>query len=747
MLFSLFFMSGMAGLMYEVVWVRMMVLVFGNTTHSVVAVVSAFLGGLAIGSLLSGRLTGGKDSASLLKIYARLEFLVGITAVGATLLLPFVIPLYARFTSGSEITLGITLFKFVSSMGLLLVPTILMGATLPVLVNFFQKNSPRGLDKTVGMLYAVNTLGAVFGVALTGFVLLELVGLFGTIAIAASLNILIAAAVGFITVAPSDARRTVEQSVSDDAPSPRPAFIIASMGLSGLLAIAYQILWTRVLTPTTGTFVYAFSIILLLYLFGIAAGSFIYTKLSRFSARTLFFSASQVGIGFFAMGSVYLTSTHADISRVWLVLGVILPATLCMGISFPAAIALLKNRGDAGAVVGTAYFSNTLGSIIGGFLAAFVIIPRFGSSLGIVLLSLFNFALALAILPVGRRAHLRKPLVIYSSLILLLGGFDAWVFIQKRLFLVESSTRQLIQSAETGRYPHRFTEDEVASVFGYNNPATGEQNLFVDGVPITNIGPETRLMAHLPLALHPHPKTMAVIAFGMGSTFRSALLHDVRVDAVELSRAVVGMFPLFYPDAEKVLQNERGTIIINDGRNHAVLTDTKYDVITIDPPPPFNAAGTTILYSRDFYTQLSGTLQPGGIVSQWVYFGSRADDTAMVVRSFVDVFPYVLTFKSPGGVAGIYLIGSYEPLALDSHRINQVFGSRAVKKDLAEVGSVINPWDVRGMLVGDGSDMRSFAAGFPPVTDNNPRTEYFLLRHAFHASPDMTMDLLKFPKR
>jgi spermidine synthase len=499
-----------------------------------------------------------------------------------------------------------------------------------------------------------------------------------------------------------------------------------------------------VLTPTTGTFVYAFSAILLLYLLGIALGSFIYTYRSNTSGNgPLWFAFSQVGIGLFAMGSVYLTSIHADISRAWLVLGVILPATLCMGISFPAGIALLKNRGNAGAVVGTAYFSNTLGSIIGGFLAAFILIPRLGSSPSIVFLSLFNFALALALIPGGWRVRLRRPLAAYGAIVIMLLGFDAWVFAAKRPFLVESSTRQLLQTARAGGYPYRFTEDEVASVFAYNDPASGKQNLFVDGVPITNIGPETRLMAHLPIALHRHPERMAVIAFGMGSTFRSAMLHDIRVDAVELSRAVVGMFPLFYPDAATVQQNPRGTIIINDGRNHVLLTDTKYDVITIDPPPPFNAAGTTILYSKDFYEQLSDALNTGGIVSQWVYFGSRADDTAMVVRSFVDVFPYVLTFKSPGGVAGIYLIGSYEPITLDARRISQVFGSRAVKKDLAEVHSVISPRDIPGMLIGNGDDLRRFAAGFPPVTDDRPRTEYFFLRHTFKPSPPMTLDLLR----
>jgi spermidine synthase len=337
---ALFFISGAAGLIYEVVWVRMLVLVFGSTTHSVVAVIAAFLGGLALGSLLSGKFSAGKDGRSLLDIYAGLECLVGITAVIVTLLLPLLIPLYAHFTSGSEVTLGILLFKFAASMGLLLVPTILMGATLPVLVNFFQSQYRGALDTTVGKLYAINTLGAVFGVAFTGFVLLELVGLKGTILIAAALNILVALIV----------RSTRDGQVYIPAVPPNPTpestgryrsmFIVACMGLSGLLAIAYQILWTRTLTPTTGTFVYAFSAILILYLLGIAVGSFIYTyALGKFEKRNLFFSLSQLGIGFFAMGSVYLTSIHVPIPQVWLVLGVIFPATFCMGISFPAGIA------------------------------------------------------------------------------------------------------------------------------------------------------------------------------------------------------------------------------------------------------------------------------------------------------------------------------------------------------------------------------------------------------------------------
>lgn len=742
---GLFFASGAAGLMYEVVWVRMLVLVFGNTTHSIVAVISAFLGGLAVGSILSGRFSDGKDGKSLLRAYAWLEGLVGVSAAAVTLLLPSVMPLYARLATGSDITIGILLFKFASSVGLLLIPTILMGATLPVLVNFFQSQYPQALDRTVGKLYAINTLGAVLGVALTGFMFLELVGLAGSIAIAASLNILIALVVRFLLEGRSFSPTARPELSHADAAPWRSRFIIIAMGLSGLFAIAYQVLWTRILTPTTGTFVYAFSAILVLYLLGIAVGSFAYTwLLGRFARRDIFFSLSQLGIGFFAMGSVYLTSIHADISRLWLVLGVILPATLCMGVSFPAGIALLKDRGGAGRTVGLAYFSNTLGSIAGGALAGFVLIPRVGSSAGIVLVSLWSIGLALLLLLAGLRTYPRRLFAAYGVLVLLVLGFDSWVFAFKRAFLVESSTRGRIQTAQAGKYPYRFTEDEVASVFAFHDPATGEQNLFVDGVPITNIGPETRLMAHLPIALHRHPERMAVIAFGMGSTFRSAMLHqDIRVDAVELSRAVVGMFPIFFPDAASVRGDPRGTVIINDGRNHVLLTDTKYDVVTIDPPPPFNAAGTTILYSEDFYQQLSGALAPGGLVSQWVYFGSRQDDTAMVVKSFVDVFPYVMVFRSPGGVAGIYLIGSYEPLRIDPLRMRSVFASRAVVRDLAEVGSIIRPWDIPRMVIGDGSDMRRFAVGYPPVTDDRPRTEYFLLRHYFRSSPPMTMDLLR----
>jgi spermidine synthase len=744
---ALFFASGAAGLMYEVVWVRMLVLVFGNTTHSIVAVVSAFLGGLAIGSLLAGRFTERNNGSSLLRTYAYLEGSVAITAVVVTLILPLVVPLYARLTSGSDITLGILLFKFCSSVGLLLIPTILMGATLPVLVQFFQSHYPNTLDRTVGKLYAVNTLGAVCGVALTGFVLLELVGLRGTIAVAASVNLLIALFVyGFLEERSSAPAAPASIPSMNTAPY-RTILILACMCFSGLLAIAYQILWTRILTPTTGTFVYAFSIILILYLLGIAAGSFLYTAaLGRLGSRNFVFSLSHLGIGLFAMGSVYLTSIHAPISTVWLVLGVILPATLCMGVSFPAGIALLRDQGGAGMIVGTAYFSNTLGSIIGGVLAGFVLIPMLGSSPSIVFLSLGNFLLALVVMFGTLRTSPRTIAVAYSSAVLLVFAFDGWVFAEKRPFLLESSTRARMQAAEDGGYPYRFVEDEVASVFAYDNPTTGEQNLFVDGVPITNIGPETRLMAHLPIALHPHPKNMAVIAFGMGSTFRSAMLHPISVDAIELSKAVVGMFPLFFRDATAIQYDSRGTIIINDGRNHVLLTDTNYDVITIDPPPPFNAAGTTILYSKDFYKQLSGALNDGGIVSQWVYFGSREDDTAMVIKSFVDVFPYVLVFRSPGGVAGIYLIGSYDRLAINQARMRAVFGSASVKNDLKEVGSVINPRDIPGMMVGDGSDMRRFATGYPAVTDNRPRTEYFLLRHWFRSSPPMTMDLLDFAR-
>ena len=316
-------------------------------------------------------------------------------------------------------------------------------------------------------------------------------------------------------------------------------------------------------------------------------------------------------------------------------------------------------------------------------------------------------------------------------------GLSVWLVGWKQQSLYPSETQWRINWAREKQFNFVFAEDEVASVFGYKDPTQDDQNLFIDGVPTTNKVGETKLMAHLPVLLHSDPKRVLVIALGMGTTFRSSLSYGLETDVVELVPSVPPLMRLFYGDADQVLNNPQGKVIINDGRNYVFLTDKRYDIVTIDPPPPFNAAGTTVLYSREFYQDIAEKLNPGGIVSQWMWFGSRQDDIAMATKSFLDIFPYVWVLQSPGGVGGMYLEGSFSPMIIDQAQVKPQLNNQVAETDLRETYTDLSLMDLKQLVVADRQKLMDWVGKAAAVTDEYPRTEYFLLRHAFTPAPNL----------
>jgi spermidine synthase len=498
--------------------------------------------------------------------------------------------------------------------------------------------------------------------------------------------------------------------------------------LSGFTAIGYEVLWTRILTPTLGTFVYAFAGILAVYLLGIAVGSLIYPAIDEWVPnKKLFLGLCQLTLGTAALGSVYLVSNQVVIPPPVMVMGMMVPVTLAMGLTFPAAVALLPDKNQAGWMVGVIYFGNTLGSVAGGLATSFLLIPLIGSSQSVVLLAIVNLGLAAILIPQMGLKLMTLGLV----------GLSLWLVGWKRQSLYPSETQWRVNWAKEKEFDFVFAEDEVASVFGYKDPTQDDQNLFIDGVATTNKVGETKLMAHVPVLLHPDPKRVLVIAFGMGTTFRSSLSYDLETDAVELVPSVPPLMRLFYADAAQVLNNPQGRVIINDGRNYVFLTDKHYDIVTIDPPPPFNSAGTTVLYSEEFYRDIAKKLNPGGIVSQWMWFGSRQDDIAMATKSFLGVFPYVMAFQSPRGEGGMFLEGSFSPIDLTRAGLKPWLNNQKAKVDLREAYPDWELTDLKQLVVGNRQQLTDWVGQVLPVTDEYPRTEYFLLRHYLTKAPNL----------
>lgn len=733
------FLSGAAGLIYELVWTRQLALVFGSTTHTIAAVVSAFLGGLALGSVLGGWVSESIPAHRRLRFYAGLEVGIGALAVAVTFILPHLTPFYARFSDGSSTTASLIFLKFGLSAFVVIVPTILMGMTLPLLMRLMQSLRSESLATNLSRLYALNTLGAVVGVALAAVVLIEVLGLRGSAWAAAALNLTAGFLVGWRTNAGSNPTKSSSAAVQMKQFSLPAPFIWLSVALTGFIALAFEVLWTRILTPLTGTYIYAFAAVLGMYLLGIVVGSWIYGRLDARSATVKYiFPFSQLGLGVCVLAAVILTRPGVPIDRFAVFTFFFSLGTVFMGLSLPAAFGLLRDTGRHGRAVGVAYAYNTFGSIAGTTIASFVFIPRLGSMQSILALTAPTFFLASLWFFVLRdrslKSRSRHALAIVPIVAMIV---VTWLSVSQWSALHEPTIQSLTDAAQRKNISYRFYEDEVASVFAYHDAKNHRDNLIVDGVAMTSLGAETKLMAHLPFALHPDPQAMLVVAFGMGTTYRSALLDGLTVDAVELSPSVPKMMDIFTPDAEQFLHHPRGRIIINDGRNYVRLTSKQYDLVAIDPPPPFNSAGTTVLYARDFYRQISTHLNPGGLVSQWLFFGSREDDLGMSIRSFTDVFPYVMAFGSPGETAGIYLVGSNTPIKINPARFQTVFSSPTVTQDFAAVNTTLSGKDAAGLLIANHDELVAFAAKFPAVTDDRPRTEYFLLRHAFRSYPGM----------
>lgn len=736
-IYLLFFFSGTAGLIYEIIWARLLVLIFGSTTNSLVAVISAFLGGLAIGSLIAGRFADKFSPKKLIKTYSFLELAVGLTAASTLILLPAVRNLYANFSDGSAVTLNLLLIKFTLAILIILIPTVLMGATLPVLIKFAQYHN-RSIAKSVSLLYAINTLGGVFGVIIAAFVLIEFLGLRNTLLVAVATNVMIGFAANLVGAKNQKAKVKKELAIDfSQVLTRKTIFVILAFSLSGLVAISYEVLWARILTPTLGTFIYAFAAVLAIYIFGIGVGSLLYEKVSRYiKSQSFAFGLCQLAIGFFALLSVLIAHKFV-IDTYDRVAFMILPATIVMGLTFPIVVSQLAKEKSLGKVVGLSYFGNTIGAIAGGFIASFFLIPTFGSSQSIAVLSLANFALALAFIFYEKGSLVSiKSAALITALFLIGANFYLVVYKNHRLYGKTNDFN--IGAAQINGFDYKFQEDEVASVFGYRDYKNDDLGLFIDGVATTSRVSETRLMAHIPITLHENPKKVLVIAFGMGTTFRSSLKHDLETDAIELVPSIPGFTYLFHPDAEEVLNNPKGKIIVNDGRNFAFLTRNKYDIVTIDPPPPFNAAGTSVLHSKEFYQDLSKHLNAGGIVSQWIYYhGSRKDEIAMAIKSFLDVFPYVLAIQKTGSVGGIFLEGSSGPFAKE--RLDGMLSDEIVAADLKEIMSLAPGTDLKDAItveiIGDRQSLLKEFIKSPPITDYYPRNEYFLMRQKLTKSP------------
>jgi predicted membrane-bound spermidine synthase len=728
---GIFVLSGAAGLIYEIVWSRQLVLVFGNTTQAVSAILTGFFGGMAIGAAIGGRIADRVRSP--LRMYGLLELALVIVVLVTPLTFRLIHEAYRGIYPALESTPLLALARLVLAVLALAPATVMMGATFPALVRHFARTA--SLSQAFGRLYSANTLGAVAGTLLAGLVLIELFGLGGALAIGATCSA-VAGAIGLWlardrTMAAGPER--IDASPTRARATPWLPIVIAFV--SGLTSLGYQVTWTRLLASGTGGFTYVFTVILALFLIGIALGAVIFNAIRpRITDPVRVLAGTQLLVAVLAIAGLVLVIAVPRpldgrdlLEPIWLLatsaILVVLPVTTVLGISFPTASALLPDDPrHAGGESGALLAANTFGAILGSLVIPFVLMPTIGSPWIVVVLALTNAALGIALAiraaTAGRALALAGVVVAVAVVgVSLLPG----TVVQPNEALIRSMGWQLYAS----------DEDEIASVQAGKKTTTAE--LWVAGTSMTLLTVDAKLMPILPLIARPDSDRALVVAFGMGTAFRSALIAGMRTDAVELVPTVPRMFHHYYPDAAGVLADPRGRVIVADGRNHLELAAESFDVIVTDPPPPIESSGASVISSLEYYLAGQAHLTPGGVMMQWVPFGAPEAELKEHIRTFAAVFPELLIVRGAGGY-GFYMLGSDAPVELDPATAAEVLERPGVLEDISTAydspATTIDAWlDVieRQTWLTD-AQARAYVGQGPMITDDRPRPEYFLLR-------------------
>jgi spermidine synthase len=398
---------------------------------------------------------------------------------------------------------------------------------------------------------------------------------------------------------------------------------------------------------------------------------------------------------------------------------------MIFGYTFPLTVRLFVGRADqASQGVGLAYAANTAGCVAGTVLAGFVLIPTLGTSASIIVVGLVLAVLggALAIESAQRRKMLR-PAVGLAAVAALLAVFSIPA---ARLTYVQQEIAAT--SASTAHY-----EDSVASV-DVTGGAAGNRNLFINGEGITKLTVTTKLLAYVPKAARPGATTMLNICFGMGSTFRSSLILGIHTTAVDLDPTVPSVMPWFYQDASTYLHSPLANIVISDGRNYVRLSDKRYNLITVDPPPPVWSAGAGVLQDQEFYQEASQRLTPGGVLTSYIPLQEQPLEK-LILRTFRSEFRYMSVLRAPGHI-GVFIMGSQAPITFSPTAIQAAFGSPAARADLAGApdspGYSTAQWAsfIRGSVWLTSNQVNAYTGAGPLITDDHPLTEYFML-HGF----------------
>ena len=763
---GLFLLSGACALTYQVVWSRRLAEIFGVTAFAVSTVLVSFMGGMALGAHLLGERVD--RSTRPLRIFAMLEAGIGLYALILPLLLAGAGLLYDRlFPALPDSFLLKSTIRFVMSLALLLVPTILMGGTLPALGRGLLQRKDR-VGFAVGILYFVNTLGAALGCFLAGFWLLPRLGLNGTTWLAVAFNGAVATTAFLLDrrdppTAPEPPAVPGVSSESGEAALASPAswpFWVA-FG-SGLAALAFEVVWFRVLVLVFGSTVYSFSAMLSVFLLGLAVGSLVFgpwADRARVPVRLL--ALTQAGVALTALGGslavnhipllflrtirdLGITYQGMTLTKLFLSFLTIFPPALAFGGTFPVVVRLAAAGGrGTGKSIGRVYTWNTAGAILGAFATGFVLLPTVGTEITLKLVIAVALALAFgSLLAEPGRLNTRWAVPAGLGIVVLIVALvfappwdktllGAGVYFEPHTF-IDDAGHVSVGGVVADYHLMTYTEGYNETIISFESPKG--KFITVNGSPTASDAFEDmlvqRMVGHVPMLFHPGPvKSACVIGLGAGVTAGAMGVYDVpRLTAIELEKGVRVASRYFGDRNDGVLDNPRLDLRIDDGRNFLRLSRDQFDVIESHPNFP-SLTGSGALFSKDYLEQCKARLAPGGVVCHWApLWRTRPEAWKTIVGSFVDVFPHVRVFNV--GLTTI-LLGRVEPFPpIDMAELRARFDREAVGRSLREVG-VRGPLEALSYFQLDETEARRLVDGAPRTTDDRPSIEFSAPRGAF----------------
>ena len=766
MISFIFFLSGLSALVYQLLWMRHLGFIFGNTIYASATVLTAFMGGLAIGSHYFGRFA--ERLKQPVKWFAALEWVIALYALLLPTLFVGLQHVYRwAHNSISDELIFLTPLRFILAVLLLMIPTICMGGTLPVLIRGLARDETH-FGRRLAWLYGINTLGAVAGVFLAGFYLIPRLGLTYSNWIAVGTDIL--AGAGAFMLA---SRFRVDEVVPDRIRSPRfswrllsfnARFAVVIATFCGALSLALEVIWFRALILVFGSTTYSFTVMLGIFLLGISLGALaIAPLLDRFKNWLPLLAAMVAATGLYTLWSLYAFDRSPEFLLNYLVksgftwaamnqakvliaiqhLGI--PALL-FGAIFATATRMIRHETDSSPrATGFVYALDTVGAVVGSFVAGFILLPTLGLNYSFLLLSVAGLVVGLGSLIIWGRLNWIRGLAL--AVLLATAGYgivkpplwnpsmlSAGAFFAPYNFVRDGRVvlREMIQSDRL-----LFYREALASTVSVHIGDNELKFFCIDGKTEADQTPRSmilqRMIGHLPLLFHPDAKTAVNIGLGAGVSFGALATHPLdHKEVVEIEPTVKHAVRVWGDLNHNVLDRDDIIITINDGRNHLFATTNRYDVITADPFEPV-MAGAAHLYTVDYFQLAHDRLRENGVMGQFLpLYEMSLDDYLMIMRSFVSVFPNTAVFYTGFDTV---LVGFKGDIRMNADVLRRNFEVPEVKASLVDVGFQ-TPESLLSMFVADLSQNPEMAGQGRLNTDEHPYIEFNTPRHVLRYTTD-----------